>query len=820
MNELWMDLRLAWRSFFRNRVMTAALLSTLALGTAAAVVVLSLGYGVLLRPFPFPDDNEIVEIQTVSTRAEGNVYGCSYLDAADLQSRVASLEHVGTFRESRINLSAEDRAFPARVAHVTPGFFDVLGVPPVLGRTFEPAEDVPGGDVHKAVLSYGLWQSLFGGRQDIVGSSLRTAMGDLEVVGVMPSGVAHPAATDLWVPLQSLFQIRGVDRSTPENRSARLLYRTIGRLESAGSLDRSRQEVATVSLQLARENPETNGEFEHRVLTLRQAEAGAYRPYLLLLMGAVLLVVCACCTNVAGLLLSLAAGRARELGVRAALGAGRGRLTRKLLVESLLLGCLGGGAGLLVALFGLRWLTRFLGDLQVLPAWVDLQLGPEVLGAGMLVALVTALLAGLGPASFVLEEHRLSRFVSGSRTTSSGGALHSGLVISEVAVSLVLLVVAALLLSSFQRLQSEETGLDTEQVLTVSLTAFQAGSNEERIRGVTAFYRQVIERLQRLPGVVSVGGSDNFPYGSRYTSARNEERVEARGQTVETQSHRAGALLIDVTPDYFQSVGIPLVSGRSFTEGDTLEAPWVIILSETGARRLFEGRDPIGQEVRITYEGGGADPWATVVGVVGDVRYDKREEEGGVELYYPYTQYGLASTTLAIRTRGPTQGLEKQIHEAVRAVDPGTAVERIESFRGLVDDTLWRERLMGTMVMACAALALILAAIGLYGLVSFAVVRRTREIGIRVALGSAPSRVLLDVTRSGMRLVLWGVVVGLGLALATLPLLRSYLFEPGAVDLIATVVPVLVLVAVGLLACLRPSWKAARVDPVQALTRD
>ncbi len=819
MSTLLSDLRFSWRGLKQRPVFALTLLLTLSIGTGAIATVFSLVQAVLLRPFPFPDGKEIVEIQTISTKAERNVYGTSFQDAQDLEVRVESFEEVGVFRESRINIVPEDRAVPAQVTHVTPGFFDVLGVPALHGRTFEAADDVPGGDSRKVVLAYSAWQTLFGGRQDILGQQLRTAMGGFEVVGVMPAGVAHPARTDLWVPLQSHFDIRGLDRTHPRHRGSRLYDRAIARLGDDADLERSRLEVATVSAQLGQEYPDSNGEFTHHVVTLREAEAGAYQPYLLLLLGAVLLVVAVCCTNVAGLLIARTASRVGEFGVRTALGAGGGRLTRQLLTEGLMIGVLGGGLGLLISVLAVRLTADYLAGLSVLPAWVRLEVDPRVLAAGMLVAVGSGLLAALGPLVMVRRVGPLASLHASARVPRRQRPLQSAMVVAEVALSMVLLVAAALLLASFGRLEQVDTGLQTERVSTVSLSAYRGGTNEERIRAVTSFYRQVIEKIETIPGVVAVGGSDNFPYGSRFSSARNEMRVEARGESEEASGHRAGALLIDVTPAYFQAVGIPLLAGRTFTEGDTLDAPWVIVLSETAALRLFPDRDPLGQEVRMTYEGGGADPWAQVVGVVGDVKYEKREASGGFELYYPYTQYGLVSTTLAIRTRGPTPGLEQRVHEAVASVDPTTAVERIESLDVLVADTLWRERLAGGLLAACALIAVILAAIGLYGIVSYGVASRVHEIGVRMALGSAPARVLLEVTGSGLRLVMVGIAVGAVGAMLMVPLLRSYLFEAGRLDVVAYLVPALFLVLVGAVACLRPSLRASRVDPIRVLSR-
>ena len=471
MNDLLADLRFAWRGLRQRPALALTLLLTLAIGTGALVTVSSLVQAVLLEPFPFPESQQIVEIQSISTKAERNVYGTSYPDADDIEARAGSVERVGTFREARINIVPEDRAVPAQVANVTPGLFDVLGVPPLLGRTFTAAEDIPGGDSRKAVLSFSAWQSLYGGRQDILGQQLRTAMGGFEVIGVMPEGVAHPAGTDLWIPLQSHFDIRGMDRSDPVQRGSRLWLRSIARLADGADLESARAEVSAISAQLSMEHKESNGEFTHDLATLREAEAGAYRPFLLLLLGAVLLVVGVCCANVAGLLVARTASRRGEFGVRTAMGAGQRRLTRQLLTEGLAIGLVGGALGLLMSLIAVRVTADYLAGLSVLPAWVRFEVEPAALVVGLLVAVGSGLLAVMGPLFLVRRLGPLSAVLTSTRAPRRQGPLQATMVVAEVALSMVLLVSAALLLTSFARLERVDTGLQIERVSTVSLSA-------------------------------------------------------------------------------------------------------------------------------------------------------------------------------------------------------------------------------------------------------------------------------------------------------------------------------------------------------------
>jgi putative ABC transport system permease protein len=810
------DVILALRVMRQKPLFTAAVVLTLALGTGANTAVYTLVHAVLLRPFPFPESERLVEIKTVSTKGEA-VYGASLADVVDLRARVRSLSSAASYRVERVNLVPEERAIPTRVAHVTPLFFDVLDTKPLLGRTFLPGEDEPGGDVQKAVLSFSAWQSLYGGRREILGTTIRTGMGSYEVVGVMPSGFSFPGRTDLWIPVQSFLQIREIDRAAPEFRGFRFSYRSIARLAEGADLEGVRAEVEAVSRTLQAEFPATNRDFVHRIVTLREAETTDLRPYLLLLLGAVVLVLVICSANVANLLLSRTVSRSRELALRGALGARRSRLARQLLTESLVFAFLGAGLGVALAAAGLRLFSVWTSF--TFPVWARLEIDGAVLASSFAVAFVVGILVGAVPLAHLSRNTLAGAVREGTRGSARSGFLRPALVVGEVSLSLVLLVGAGLLLSSLNRLRGVEEGLDSESVLTVSMSAFRPGREEVRIRNVTAYYRRVIEKLRELPGVVAVGGTDNFPYGSRQAPERRDYRLEIRGESEEERTHRGPTLAVDVTPEYFQAVGIPLLEGRTFHEGDNLEGPWVIILSESASKILFPGRTALGQEVRVTFDGGGGDPFARVVGIVGDVKYDKRED-GGIELYYPYTQYGLSSTTLAVRVRGPAEGLAERVRDAVHSVDPETAVEDVRPMDALIDDSLWRERLWGTLLTGFATFALALAAIGLYAVLAYAVASRTREIGVRMALGSKPLDVLAVVAAGGMRLVGIGLLGGAIAAAGLLPLIRSLLFGIEGMSLSMYAIPALVLSAVALAACLMPAIRAARTDPVLALRQE
>ncbi|MCG8462981.1 MAG: ABC transporter permease, partial [Holophagales bacterium] len=377
-----------------------------------------------------------------------------------------------------------------------------------------------------------------------------------------------------------------------------------------------------------------------------------------------------------------------------------------------------------------------------------------------------------------------------------------------------------LLQRSLTALESVDHGLQPESVMTVALSPFHPGSNEERIRGVTRFYRNLIGRLEQIPGVVAVGGTDNFPFSGSKHSNRGGVTVEARGETEDERRLRAPTLLVDVTPHYFEAVGLPLLEGRSFDDGDTFDSAKVIILSERGAGELFPDRPALGQEVRIAYDGGGADEWARVVGVVGDVKYDQRWDERGVELYYPHSQYGLTTTYLAIRARGPARGLEDAVRNTIAEGAPETAVERVATLEGMIDDALWQDRLWRAVFGGFSMMALLLAAVGIYGVLAESVAQRAREMGIRMALGALPQDVVIRVARQG----LWLVAIGLAAGWLAVPwisrALEAVVFGVESTPQIASLSAVLVLLGTALLACLLPAVRAARVDPLEALREE
>ena len=809
------DLKQAFRSLRKRPGFSLLVVAILGLGIASASTIFSLRYGALHRPLPFPEAERLVEIRTVSTRGDATVFGASELDAVDWQERSPAIETIGTYSTSRLNVLSDDRAFSVEVARVNPGVFTALGVQPLLGRTFHPEEDRPGGDSAKAFLSYSAWQTLFAGRPDVLEQSLRTDQGSLEIVGVAARDFNFPSRTQIWIPVQSIYDLRGYDRTDPSGRGSRRWARSVARLSDHASLAQAQAELEDIGRQLQTEYPETNSEIMPEVVSLRAAETESLRPYLRLLSGAALLMLVICCANVAGLMTMRAVRRRRELAVRWALGAGLQGLGRTLLLESLVLSLVGGLLAVALTVLGLRVYPSLVP--ATLPSWFDARLDLPVLLFAVGTSLLTCFLVGLAPLWRVLHRAPGTDLRDGAKGTARRSHLRPALVVSQIALCFLLLTAAGLLQRSLTALESVDHGLHPEQVMTVKLSPYHPGNNEDRIRDVTRFYGRLIERLEQIPGVVAVGGTDNFPFSASRNANRGGVAIEARGETEDERRMRAPTLLVDVTPNYFDAVGLPLLEGRSFSDADTFDAPKVIILSERGARELFPDRPALGQEVRIAYDSGGADDWARVVGVAGDVKYDQRWDEQGVELYYPHSQYGLTTTYLAIRTRGSARSVEQEVRTAIAEVAPETGVEQVATLERMIDDTLWQDRLWSAVLGGFSWIALLLAAVGIYGLLAESVAQRTREMGIRLALGALPRDVISRVARQA----LWLVVIGLAVGWLATPwitrALESVVFgvEAAAARVSASAVPVLV--GAALLACLVPAVRAARVDPIEAL---
>ena len=808
-------LRDSLRIFIRQPGFAAVVVLTLALGIGANTAVFSLVYGILLRPFPYREADRLVRIQSVDI-TKGVVRQSSLLDVEDWRSRNRTLVDLGAHTSSfDTDLRGDGQAEPIQLAQLHPQALSILGVTPVLGRLFLPEEDRPGGDVHKALISYRLWRDRFGGDRQVVGQTIRTNQTTLTIVGVMPPGFGFPTRTEVWTPMESYYALAAQPQSWMKRRDGRV-YQVIARLKPGFTIEQAQADLESVAAGLEREYPKENQGIRPRLIPLRDDEVGNIRPYLLLLLSAVAFVMLICCANVANLLLARGAARERETAIRAALGASRCSIIRAHLVDSATLGIAGGLLGVALAYLGVRGLVALIP--VTLPFWMKIEVNAPVMWFALVASLLSGFLFGLIPALVAYRTSLQPLLKEGSRGSSARSRLRCALVVVEVALSVLLLVGAGLMMQSFLRLQNLTPGFRPEGMLVARVTKFQTGRREERAAVLAAFHDRVIAQLRELPAVISAGGASSVPYLGTQTDRRKVD-LAIMGRGEEETKRMAPLTGHDVSPGYLEAMQVPLLRGRYFDRRDTRSSPMVMIINDRAAKTLWPGQDPIGQRIRWGTPTPD-NPYCTVVGVVGNVRNHAGEAEDGFELYYPYTQYGVAGIYYVVRGNGNPERLAAGVRAAIRAVDPNAPIVWMKPMEQIMDESLWQRRLWGVLFLVFAGLALSLAAVGIYGVMSYTVSQRTREIGIRMALGAPRTTVLGMVIRSGFVLVLVGSVAGVGAALLLSRLIRTMLFGVSATDPRTFAAVPLFLAAVALAACYLPARRAAGVDPLIALRQE
>ena len=811
METLWQDIRFGFRTLVRSPVTSAVALVTLALGIGGNTAIFSVVNSLLLKPLPFPEPDEIVLVME-SNPARGfprQSVAPPNFDDWRRQNRV--FEAMTAISERRLNLTGGERPETVQGTRVSPDFFRVLGVQPLLGRGFLPDEDRPGAPPI-AVLSRKLWQRRFGSDPGILNRQVLIDGESTTVVGIMPAGYDQPSRSEIWLPL--------VWNYAPETRGGHFLQ-VLGRMKPGVTLEQARAEMATLAARLERQYPESNTGWTTLVVPLSDILVEQVRPALLLLLGAVAFVLLIACANVANLLLARLASREREIAVRTALGAGRARLVRQMVTESLVLFLSGGGLGLLLA----GWATRVLVALygKDLPRQEEIGLG--VPNGGVLLftlglSLATGLLFGLAPALSATRGSLFGALKEGGRALAGGvrGRLvRELLILGEVAVALALLIGAGLLLQSFARLRAVDPGFRPEGVLTaeIALPAAKFPDDERRI----AFTHELLDHLRSIPGVEAADTVAPLPFsGYLYTRA-----YVVQGRPEPPPGQETTTYIRLVTPGFFQTLGIRVLQGRVFTSQDAPASVPVIVVNKTMADRTWPGENPVGK--RITFGGSGPRSewtWNEVVGVVADIHHETLDQEVSAEAYVPQLQNPVGGPlSVLLKTSGDPARLTGAMREAVRSIDGDLPVERVRTLESLVAESLASSRFQTVLLGLFSGLALFLAAIGIYGVISDSVTQRTHEIGIRMALGARRAEVLRLVLLQGMALVLAGV--GLGLAL-TLPLLWElsdrigiYLYRGRAIDPLTLVTVPLVLLGVALVANWLPARRAMRVEPSVAL---
>jgi putative ABC transport system permease protein len=813
MENLLKDVRYALRMLRKNPAFSAVAVLTLALGIGANTAMFSVVNGVLLKPLPYRDSREVVHVwgklRDVPRNWLSDPEWWELTDSHPAFSQISAYEPGNGANLSRPGVD------PLRitVASSTSSLFQLLGVQAELGRTFVPDEDQPGHS-QVALLSHKLWKNEFGGDPSIVGRKIQLDAESYDVVGILPESFHFEGDNDVWTPL-------GLNRAKQGNRGSHGLT-VLARLGPGVSIEQGNQAVEQFAHQLGREYPDyyrPDTDWGMYVTPLQVDVVGSIRPALWVLLGAVAFVLLIACANIANLLLARASARQKEIAIRAALGAGKGRLIRQLLTENLVLALLGGSLGLLLALWGVKVIVAL--SAGSLPRAEGIKVNGEVLLFTLAVSVLTGLLVGLAPAWHVAYEALSDSLKERASSQVGRQRVRGVLVVSEVALSLILLVGAGLMIRSFQRLLKVDPGFKTEHLLTLQTSLPPAKYSNDA--SVTNFYRTLEERLQHLPGVKSVGAVSELPLSGVYSSgsAVFEHTPVDLPKLPKLELSYYESDLRFATPGYFSAMNIPLVKGRLPSDSDTENAPLVAFVDADFARRFWPNSDPIGQ--RIAIDSVNPNPpfmprWRTVVGIVGHVKHYSLEETGREQVYFPHAQRAFSRDLfLVVRANSDPTSLANSIREQVLAMDPEQPIYGVSTMDQLLETSVAQPRLNLVLLALFAALALVLASVGIYGIISYSVTQRTREIGIRMALGAGQGTVLRMIVSQGLRLTAIGLLIGVAGALVLTRLISALLFGVSATDPATFIVTLLVLGGVALLASYLPARRAAGVDPLVAL---
>ena len=810
MSALIQDFRYGLRCLWRNPGFTTIAVLSLSLGIGANTAIFSLINTVLLRPLPYQEPERLVMVWEDASFAGFPQNTPAPANYADWKAQNQTFEDMAALAQRSFNLTGDGEPERVDAYAVTANFFPILGVKPALGRSFLADEDQPGGN-NAVMLSYRLWQHRYGGERDIIGRELLLNGEKYSVVGVAPAGFQFmESEIGLWVPVRFTQQELA-------NRGGHYLW-VVGRMKPGVTLEKANADIKTVMSRIVRDNPGNAGRFDAYVMSMRDQLAGGSRRPLIVLLVAVGFVLLIACANIANLLLARAVNRGREIAVRSALGAGRLRIVRQLLTESVLLSFAGAAVGLLFASWSFSLLQRLIPEGLALSTSLNIDL--KVLGFTLIVTLGSGVVFGLAPAlhaSKIDLNDALKQ--SGARVGSSGGAnrLRNALVVVEVALSLVLLVGAGLLIQTFFKMLNQYSGLRPENVLLMrtNLPRSKYGDPPKR----NAFYDQTLERLKSLPGVVSVGYTMSVPLDWKggtsgfWIEGRTVEQAVSQGLSYDA-NHR------QVSAAYLQTMGIPLRRGRFFGESDNEKSMPAAIINETMARQYWPGEDAVGKRFKLG-DPNSPVPWITVVGVVADVRQMGMDAAVKAEMYLPYRQMTthsfFAPRDLVIRASVDPMSLVASARREIHAIDPDQPVSNIRTMEGVLDEEIGQRRMGMTLVAAFAGLAVLLASLGIYGVLSYFVVQHTREIGVRLALGAQRRNILGLVIKKGMTLALIGVSIGLAAAFALTKLISSLLYEVKAADPLTFTVVAAMLTVVALLACYIPARRAMKTLPMVAL---
>jgi predicted permease len=804
MNALIKDLRFALRGLFKHPAFTAIAVVTLALGIGASTSIFTVVNAALLRGLPYKSPDRLFHVWEQVPRQEYPKREFSYPDYQDYQQNNV-FEGLAAYTGGGALLSGLGDPESLAAPRVSANFFSVLGVEPVLGRTFQAGEDQQGGP-RVTVLTYGFWQRRFGGDPGVIGRGLTINGESYTVVGVLPQSFQFALRNnDLWLPYQP----------TQNQLTRRFMHGTnlIGRLKPEVEPTQASADLNVIASRIEQQHHDSHAGITVRVVPLQEEIVGNVKPILLVLLAAVGFVLLIACANVASLLLTRSLSRQKEVAIRSALGASRWRVVRQLLTESILLSLVGGIAGLVIAYWGVPALLAAIPQQQMIamPFLKDLQLDSGILSFSFALSLMTGLVFGLAPAlqSTRLDLNEVLKEGGRHASASASHRLRSAMVVTEIALAVVLLVGAGLMMKSLLRLLQTDVGFTTENILTMSVVLPPSKYTEQNQQ--VNFNDQLREKVSSLPGVSGAGTVNILPL-----NGGNTTRFYVDGDPIPEPGKEIESNIRTVSDDYFATLGVPLIAGRMFDARDTGDTQGVVIIGKTIADRVFAGRDPVGQRIRYSSFQGDPD---LIVGVVGDVKITGIDEAVKPVLYYPFRQASSTFANLVVRTNSDPNTLTNSIRSEIRNLEPDAAILNVRSMDQMISDTpaSFMRRFPALLISIFAGVALLLASIGIYGVVSYSVSQQTHYIGVRMALGASPADILKMVLKQGLFLALLGVGIGVLAALGLMRLLSTLLYQVSTNDVTTFAIVTGALFVVALLACYIPARRATKVDPLVAL---
>lgn len=802
MQTFLQDLKYALRVFLKQPAFTLIAMLTLAIGIGANTTIFSVVNSILLRPLPYREPDRLAMVWMNNSRINISEDWHSYPNYEDYRNNTSTFEDIAIFNNRSFNLTGDGEPERVRGAVASSNLFPMLGVSAVMGRTFTSEEDESGKDM-VAILSHGLWQRRFAGDPDILGKTIALNGANRTIIGVMPAGFRFPEKdTEMWIPVAPSPQMK-------TNRNS-IWLQAIGRLKPGVTIEQAQADMSGVSDRIIEANPNQEG-YRANIVSYHQQMVGNVKPALLVLLGAVAFVLLIACTNVANLLLSRAAAREREIAIRTAIGASRARLVRQFLTESALLAVIGGGIGVIVAYWGLDALVALAP--RDVPRLDQVRIDGRVLGFSLGISLVTGILFGLVPALHASKANLNESLKEGGRGTTTGiqgRKVRNSLVIIEVATALVLLIGAGLMIRSFMHLQKVDLGFNPDNLLTARVQL--AGTKYRDDQAAVGFYKQLTERIEQMPNVEGAGAISTI-FLSKTPNSSNFN-IEGRPQPPPTEQVEVPIDIVNQS--FFTVMGVPLIRGRFFEERDGPNAPQVIIINETMARRFWPNEDAVGKRMKFASPESD-DPWIEIVGVVGDVRRTGFDAEVRPETFLPHAQAPARGLMMVIRTDSDPAKLTGAFRAAVRELDPNQPVFEVTTMDATLGEMMAQRRLNMILFGIFAAAALLLASVGIYGIISHNVTERTHELGVRMALGASRGDVLRLVLKQGMMLSGLGIGIGLAGAFALTRVMSSLLYGISSTDPITFVAIALILGIVALAACLIPARRATKVDPMIAL---